>query len=54
MCAVLIRPVAHNESPLLDQREFIAFMNCEPPGTPKFEERMRVGPLPKVSLLVFV
>ena len=39
---------------MLDQREFTAFMNCEPQGTPKFEERMRVGPLPKVSIFLFV
>lgn len=42
---------AKDESPLLDQREFEAFMNCEPTGVPKFEERIRVGPLPKVGWL---
>ncbi|PYH47457.1 MDM20/NAA25 family protein [Aspergillus saccharolyticus JOP 1030-1] len=38
--------MARDESPLIDQRAFDAFMNCEAPGKPSFEERIRVGPLP--------
>ncbi|RAL08991.1 MDM20/NAA25 family protein [Aspergillus homomorphus CBS 101889] len=38
--------MARDESPLIDQRVFDAFMNCEAPGKPTFEERMRLGPLP--------
>ncbi|KAH8693616.1 putative cytoskeleton organization protein [Talaromyces proteolyticus] len=34
---------------LLDQRAFDAFMNCEPLGKPTFEEKVRLGPLPKKS-----
>ncbi|KAJ9191343.1 hypothetical protein DTO021D3_2592 [Paecilomyces variotii] len=39
--------LARDPSPLVDQRTFDAFMNCEAPGLPTFEERMRPGPLPK-------
>lgn len=42
-------PIAQDASPLEDQRIFDAFMNCETPGKPTFEEQMRPGPLPKVS-----
>ncbi|KAJ5812172.1 N-acetyltransferase B complex non catalytic subunit-domain-containing protein [Penicillium riverlandense] len=38
--------LAKDSSPVLDQRKFDAFMNCEAPGKPTFEERMRLGPLP--------
>lgn len=34
---------------MYDQRKFDAFMNCEAPGKPTFEERMRLGPLPQVG-----
>lgn len=40
---------ANDESPMYDQRKFDAFMNCEAPGKPTFEERMRLGPLPQVA-----
>ncbi|KAL4809004.1 N-acetyltransferase B complex non catalytic subunit-domain-containing protein [Aspergillus unguis] len=39
--------IARDPSPLIDQRTFDAFMNCEAPGQPTFEELMRVGPLPQ-------
>lgn len=39
---------ARDSSPLVDQRIFDAFMNCEAPGKPTLEERVRVGPLPQV------
>ncbi|KAE8394582.1 N-acetyltransferase B complex non catalytic subunit-domain-containing protein [Aspergillus alliaceus] len=39
--------VARDSSPLSDQRVFDAFMNCEPDNQPTFEERMRLGPLPR-------
>ncbi|GJP87757.1 cytoskeleton organization protein [Aspergillus niger] len=39
--------MARDTSPLIDQRIFDAFMNCEAPGQPTFEERMRLGPLPR-------
>ncbi|KAL4921271.1 N-acetyltransferase B complex non catalytic subunit-domain-containing protein [Aspergillus aurantiobrunneus] len=38
---------ARDSSPLVDQRTFDAFMNCEAPGQPTFEQLMRVGPLPQ-------
>ncbi|PYH77225.1 cytoskeleton organization protein [Aspergillus uvarum CBS 121591] len=38
--------MARDKSPLIDQRVFDAFMNCEAPGKPTFEERIRLGPLP--------
>ncbi|KAL1858493.1 hypothetical protein Plec18170_002692 [Paecilomyces lecythidis] len=38
--------LARSTSPLVDQRTFDAFMNCEAPDLPTFEERMRPGPLP--------
>ncbi|GAB1191620.1 hypothetical protein APSETT444_000800 [Aspergillus pseudonomiae] len=38
---------ARDPSPLADQRVFDAFMNCEPTNQPTFEERMRLGPLPR-------
>ena len=41
---------ARDSSPLTDQRVFDAFMNCEPTNQPTFEERMRLGPLPRVRL----
>lgn len=44
--------LARETSPTVDQRVFDAFMNCEAPGQTTFEERVRLGPLPKVSLLV--
>lgn len=39
---------ARDSSPLVDQRAYDAFMNCEMPGQPTFEMLMRVGPLPQV------
>ncbi|KAL2215610.1 cytoskeleton organization protein [Thermoascus aurantiacus ATCC 26904] len=33
--------------PVIDRRTFDGFMNCEAPGTATFEERMRLGPLPR-------
>ncbi|PYH93734.1 putative cytoskeleton organization protein [Aspergillus ellipticus CBS 707.79] len=39
--------MARDSTPLVDQRIFDAFMNCEAPGQPTFEERMRLGPLPR-------
>ncbi|KNG84116.1 cytoskeleton organization protein (Dec1) [Aspergillus nomiae NRRL 13137] len=39
--------IARDPSPLADQRVFDAFMNCEPTNQPTFEERMRLGPLPR-------
>ncbi|KAL5003894.1 N-acetyltransferase B complex non catalytic subunit-domain-containing protein [Aspergillus recurvatus] len=39
--------IARDTSPLVDQRTFDAFMNCEAPGQPTFEQLMRVGPLPQ-------
>ncbi|KAL4890899.1 N-acetyltransferase B complex non catalytic subunit-domain-containing protein [Aspergillus ambiguus] len=39
--------LAEDTSPLADQRTFDAFMNCEAPGQPTFEERIRLGPLPR-------
>ncbi|KAB8246836.1 N-acetyltransferase B complex non catalytic subunit-domain-containing protein [Aspergillus flavus] len=39
--------VAMDPSPVTDQRLFDAFMNCEPTNQPTFEERMRLGPLPR-------
>lgn len=43
---------ARNDSPSTDNRDYDVFMNCEYPGKPSFEERMRVGPIPKVSSLL--
>lgn len=45
---LLIHPIARDTSSLVDQRTFDAFMNCEAPGQPTFEQLMRVGPLPQV------
>ncbi|KAL4873208.1 hypothetical protein BDV12DRAFT_98695 [Aspergillus spectabilis] len=39
--------MARDSSPLIDQRQFDAFMNCEAPGQPTFEQLVRVGPLPQ-------
>ncbi|KAL1987664.1 hypothetical protein VTN96DRAFT_2905 [Rasamsonia emersonii] len=39
--------LAADTSPLIDQRTFDAFMNCEPPHRPTFEEQLRLGPLPR-------
>ncbi|GES62553.1 cytoskeleton organization protein [Aspergillus terreus] len=39
--------IAEDTSPLADQRAFDAFMNCEAPGQPTFEELIRLGPLPR-------
>ncbi|KAK2748284.1 hypothetical protein FQN57_000942 [Myotisia sp. PD_48] len=35
-----------DQSPLLDQRSFAGFPNCEAPGQTCIEEHMRLGPLP--------
>lgn len=40
---------AKDPSSLADQRDFSAFMNCEAPGKLTVEERVRLGPLPRVS-----
>ena len=45
--------IVNERSPLMDQRTFDGFMNCEPPGKPKFEEQIRLGPLPSVSVHSF-
>lgn len=50
MVVILTKHAAQDESPLFDQRTFDAFMNCESLSQPTFEERMRLGPLPRVSL----
>lgn len=42
---------AKDTSSLTDQRDFSAFMNCEAPGKLTVEERVRLGPLPRVSTL---
>lgn len=47
---MLTRYAAQDESALCDQRTFDAFMNCESLSQPTFEERMRLGPLPRVSI----
>ncbi|OJJ44687.1 hypothetical protein ASPZODRAFT_134775 [Penicilliopsis zonata CBS 506.65] len=39
--------LAKEDTPLVDQRQFDAFMNCEVPNTTTFEELMRLGPLPR-------
>ncbi|KAH8428707.1 MDM20/NAA25 family protein [Aspergillus melleus] len=39
--------IARDTSPLVDQRVFDAFMNCEVSGKPSLEERVRPGPLPQ-------
>ncbi|KAJ6108395.1 Cytoskeleton organization protein (Dec1) [Penicillium sp. IBT 18751x] len=39
--------IARNDSISVDSRDHDVFMNCEYPGKPSFEERMRVGPIPK-------
>ncbi|KAL2833431.1 N-acetyltransferase B complex non catalytic subunit-domain-containing protein [Aspergillus cavernicola] len=39
--------LAGDPSPLIDQRMFDAFMNCEAPSQPTFEQLMRLGPLPQ-------
>ncbi|KAL2867944.1 MDM20/NAA25 family protein [Aspergillus lucknowensis] len=39
--------LAGDSSPLIDQRTFDAFMNCEAPGQHTFEELVRLGPLPQ-------
>jgi N-terminal acetyltransferase B complex non-catalytic subunit len=42
--------LASNQSEPVDKRTFDAFMNCEPLGAPSFEEKLRLGPLPKVGI----
>ncbi|KAL4950244.1 N-acetyltransferase B complex non catalytic subunit-domain-containing protein [Aspergillus filifer] len=39
--------IARDTSPIVDQRKFDAFANCEAPSQPTFEELVRLGPLPK-------
>jgi N-terminal acetyltransferase B complex non-catalytic subunit len=43
-----IHSVVSNVPELFDQRKFDAFLNCEPLDQSTFEEKMRLGPLPKV------
>ncbi|CEJ59380.1 hypothetical protein PMG11_08005 [Penicillium brasilianum] len=43
--------LARDSSPVVDSRTFGAFMCCEFINKPKFEERMRLGPLPKTNWL---
>ncbi|KAL4927148.1 MDM20/NAA25 family protein [Aspergillus undulatus] len=38
--------IARDPSPLVDQRTFDAFANCEAPSQPTFEQLVRLGPLP--------
>lgn len=45
------RTVWDNETPI-DKRSFEAFMNCELPDCPPFEEHLRIGPKPSVSRLL--
>lgn len=37
-----------DEAESVDKRTFDAFVNCEPLGSPSLEEKLRLGPLPKV------
>lgn len=46
---VLITIVARDQSEVADERDSSVYMNCEFPGKPAFEERVRVGPRPRVS-----
>uniref|UniRef100_A0A093V0Q6 N-alpha-acetyltransferase 25, NatB auxiliary subunit n=1 Tax=Talaromyces marneffei PM1 TaxID=1077442 RepID=A0A093V0Q6_TALMA len=39
--------IISDQSELVDKRTFDAFMNCEPLEAPSFEEKLRLGPLPK-------
>ncbi|KAL4964734.1 MDM20/NAA25 family protein [Aspergillus stella-maris] len=39
--------IARDNSPIVDQRRFDAFANCEASSQPTFEELVRLGPLPK-------
>jgi hypothetical protein len=41
---------AQTASSAQDQRKYDAFMNLERYDKPTFEERLRVGPLPSVSI----
>ncbi|PGH03515.1 hypothetical protein AJ79_07350 [Helicocarpus griseus UAMH5409] len=36
--------IVSNTEPVVDKRNFDGFMNCELPGEPSFEERVRIGP----------
>lgn len=42
--------IARNDAPIVDGREYSAFMSCEFPGQPDFEKYIRPGPAPGVSL----
>ncbi|KAF7717372.1 Cytoskeleton organization protein Dec1 [Penicillium ucsense] len=43
--------LARDDSPFVDSRKFGAFMSCEFVDKPPFEERIRLGPLPKTNWL---
>ncbi|KAJ5408707.1 hypothetical protein N7509_002590 [Penicillium cosmopolitanum] len=43
--------IARDTSPAADQRDSSVYMNCEFPGKPDFEERLRVGPKPMTNWL---
>lgn len=45
----LTRIIAQDTTPTIDNRIFDGFPNCEFAEKPDFEERLRAGPLPKVS-----
>ncbi|KAJ5324621.1 Cytoskeleton organization protein (Dec1) [Penicillium atrosanguineum] len=44
--------IARNASPSTDNRDYDVFMNCEGLEKPSFEQRMRVGPIPKENWMV--
>lgn len=55
-CSCCNRPfltsiIARDSTPIVDNRKYDGFPNCEFAGTPDFEERLRPGPLPKVGSL---
>lgn len=50
---ILIENIARDKSPAADERDSSVYMNCEFPGKPAFEERLRVGPKPMVCYFRF-
>lgn len=44
--------IARDKSEVADERDSSVYMNCEFPGKPAFEERIRVGPKPKGNWLI--
>ncbi|KAJ5281589.1 hypothetical protein N7478_006961 [Penicillium angulare] len=43
--------IARNDAPIVDGREYSAFMSCEFPGQPDFERYLRPGPAPSENWL---